>query len=679
MGKKEEPTFEELVELLNDENWEFIRKEAEEEEGPSFEELLEQLKDEDEWMRAKTTKLIRKQGGSRAIEHLIVLLNDESRIVRSSASQELMIIGEPAVEPLIVVLQDGNRNAKMEAAIALMMIGDSRAIEPLQEALERDDTEEVKEEIRKALKELEDHSVEYLLGQLKIGFHNQRSRAAEQLIKLQDPNSVDPLITLLQDKNEDKSVRMYAAKALGGIGDSRAIEPLIDAFYDDVSGMRLQAARAVGEIGKPAIEPLITLLKKESGDIMHPIIKALAWIGSQTDEQPTVEPLLDLLRDENGDVRKYAARVLGRIAGRLGRLGDKRILEPMIAALQDEQEEVRCSAAGVLGRLGDDRAINPLIAALQNEKETEWNLVYISVALIKFGELIAVDPLIIALKYENDNLRYVAVKTLRKLGDKRAIEPFLRLVEEEKESYILGELEKSLIEFGDERAIKPIIKSFESSGYSYDLGDYVDQIKKQFGEKLISPLIEAATNTDEHEEIRRVAAVLLSDFRDPHVLETLLAIFNDKSKRLRTTLFLGISDIFNGTSEQNKNRLIDKITTMLVPPLSSNDEEIRLSTIQLLANLEHKQVISQLIQALGDNSTINRIEAIKALVKSQEDSVPLLIKALKDKDDLRRREVANTLGRIKDVSALNPLKHALRKEKNDLVRKIIEKAIKDIR
>ena len=46
----------------------------------------------------------------------------------------------------------------------------------------------------------------------------------------------------------------------------------------------------------------------------------------------------------------------------LGQLGDKRAVEPLIAALQDDVENVRQAAAEALGQLGDERAVEPLIA-----------------------------------------------------------------------------------------------------------------------------------------------------------------------------------------------------------------------------------------------------------------------------------------------------------------------------
>ena len=73
-----------------------------------------------------------------------------------------------------------------------------------------------------------------------------------------------------------------------------------------------------------------------------------------------VEPLIAALKDENEYVRQAAAEVLGKI-------GDARAVEPLIAALKDESFSVRAAAARALGEIKDPRAVEPLIAALKDE------------------------------------------------------------------------------------------------------------------------------------------------------------------------------------------------------------------------------------------------------------------------------------------------------------------------
>jgi HEAT repeat protein len=54
-----------------------------------------------------------------------------------------------------------------------------------------------------------------------------------------------------------------AATALGKINDIEAVEPLIQALKDNNSDVRVNAATALGEIGKPSVEPLIKALRGE--------------------------------------------------------------------------------------------------------------------------------------------------------------------------------------------------------------------------------------------------------------------------------------------------------------------------------------------------------------------------------------------------------------------------------
>ena len=70
-----------------------------------------------------------------AVEPLIALLCDEDRFVKSRAAHALGMIGEAAVDPLISALREGDGNLRWGAAIALGKIRDTRAIEPLIQAL----------------------------------------------------------------------------------------------------------------------------------------------------------------------------------------------------------------------------------------------------------------------------------------------------------------------------------------------------------------------------------------------------------------------------------------------------------------------------------------------------------------------------------------------------------------
>jgi len=74
-----------------------------------------------------------------------------------------------------------------------------------------------------------------------------------------------------------------------------------------------------------------------------------------------LDRLIDQLKHNDSGTRAKAASALGR-------LGDKRAVEPLIAVIKDDDDNiVRWSVASALATLGDKRAIEPLIAALKDQ------------------------------------------------------------------------------------------------------------------------------------------------------------------------------------------------------------------------------------------------------------------------------------------------------------------------
>jgi HEAT repeat protein len=202
--------------------------------------------------------------------------------------------------------------------------------------------------------------------------------------------------------------------------------------------LRRAAHVLVGLDDKRAVEPVITFLKSESDELREPGAKALEGTGPST-----VEYLIELLKHkEMFYVRSSSAWVLGW-------LGDKRAIEPLVAALGDagvvgNPWVAQVQVAFALGRLGDKRAIEPLIEVLKrstplkNEdsalfKESGQRSVAKTLdALVKIGPP-AVEPLIGVLKDENAFVRSFAAKGLGELGDKRAIEALVEVLKDEDE------------------------------------------------------------------------------------------------------------------------------------------------------------------------------------------------------------------------------------------------------
>jgi len=120
------------------------------------------------------------------------------------------------VDEFIVDLGDEDWVVRGIAAQSLGELGDTRAVDPLNEAL-KDDRWEVRE------------------------------AAALALGKIGDARSVDPLIEVLKGEVSYSDAEA-AAEALGAIGDPRAVGPLNEALSDNRVGVRNAAAVALEKI-----------------------------------------------------------------------------------------------------------------------------------------------------------------------------------------------------------------------------------------------------------------------------------------------------------------------------------------------------------------------------------------------------------------------------------------------
>ena len=93
--------------------------------------------------------------------------------------------------------------------------------------------------------------------QLRSSNLNTRLAAVTKLAEFNRPDSVEPLLFALKDKEPE--IRGAAAKALGHLQDKRVVEPLIKMLRDPVPLARAMAAEALGQLREPsAIGWLVT-------------------------------------------------------------------------------------------------------------------------------------------------------------------------------------------------------------------------------------------------------------------------------------------------------------------------------------------------------------------------------------------------------------------------------------
>lgn len=156
------------------------------------------------------------------------------------------------------------------------------------------------------------------------------SESVEQLL-------LDPLVSLLQDEDEDPDTRWFAARILGEFRRPAVLQALIDLLKTShTEDLRQMAATAIAGFGKMAIAPLAQLLQTTSTRLIA--VKTLA----QIQDSGVVQPLMQLLRDPDPQVRAAALSAIGSAR-------DRHIPDLLITSLGDSSAAVRQVAVTELG------------------------------------------------------------------------------------------------------------------------------------------------------------------------------------------------------------------------------------------------------------------------------------------------------------------------------------------
>jgi len=160
-----------------------------------------------------------------------------------------------AFDALVAALEDTGFERRYIAAWALGQLGDARGVAPLIAAL-NDDNETVRRYATRSLIKLDRHAVEPMIAALPTA----TTRAAGYLIRalgdIGDARAVEPLLAQVSGPN-----RPLVFQALAKLKDRRAEAALIEGLKDADWRSRSFAAMALGPLGSPqsatALEPLL--------------------------------------------------------------------------------------------------------------------------------------------------------------------------------------------------------------------------------------------------------------------------------------------------------------------------------------------------------------------------------------------------------------------------------------
>jgi len=236
--------------------------------------------------------------------------------------------------------------------------------------------------------------------------------------------------------------RIAAADSLGRLKAKRSVEPLIEALGDKYPQVQQAAENALVAIGAPSVKYLEPAVSDPRTGVRQRVASALGRIG----DPRGIEPLIAVLQDQSVEVQRAAVDALGKI-------GDSRAVEPLIAVLQGDDPQIKDLAVQALVRI-DTAAVIPVVAAFQNpESRSRSKMADI---LGRIGDRRAIQPLIASLQDGDKDVRWKSVEALGRLKDAQAVEPLLAALHEET-GWLSKDIAWSLGEIGDNRAMEPLI------------------------------------------------------------------------------------------------------------------------------------------------------------------------------------------------------------------------------
>lgn len=203
--------------------------------------LLEAARDEREEVAKEASKTFQALGAP-AAPGLAAQLSDPELVLRQTAVAQLINLGAeaaPAAPGLIKALQDDNAGVRALALAALAAAGEPAATLPAIEPLLDDPAPHVRSQAERTARALI----------LRPGFLKTRPKLSTALAE----TAVEMLLPMFRESAADAEERAGLARALGALGAAArpAIGPLAQAAQSGPAGLRIAAAEALLELGRP--------------------------------------------------------------------------------------------------------------------------------------------------------------------------------------------------------------------------------------------------------------------------------------------------------------------------------------------------------------------------------------------------------------------------------------------
>ncbi len=334
------------------------------------------------------------------------------------------------------------------------------------------------------------------------------------------------LIEMLNDEN--RGLRKKAVRALGELGDERAVIALISALKDEDYNVKKGVIYTLGKLGdQRAKDPLfeVWLDKKEDIELRSDAVFSLVELGDlrifQIEEENLPRPSIpwnfpDDIKLHNPDaelallniyVYGYDSYIDGEYE--IGAFLSRSLLVQVLK--ENNDRELRIAAAHILGEIGQRQEVELLCQALNDEDDIIRNVAARSLGRI--GDISAVEPLVDSL--EDETVREAALNALMKFNDFEAIDFIIETIDQEIENRDILSISGSSFQTLLDVFVIPLLEVAESKVYAkkdrITAIVHLVSIKNSISFETLFKLLE-----DKHEDkdVRKASARAIRDFGD---------------------------------------------------------------------------------------------------------------------------------------------------------------------
>ena len=371
--------------------------------------LLQLLRDESWVVRRGAAWGLGEMRDAAAVPALIDTIDDDDALVGSEATAALGAIRDESATPALAeAMLNGHWRVRYASAGALGWIGDRTAMSHLLGALSSPD-EDVRCVAIEGLKYISNTAVYSALLQASYDESAEvRGAVIEALKDTEDARAVNRLIELLTDMSMVRSAKArvsdIAAKVLAASGARNAIAA--------VEQWRKGKTKAPAQVGAH------TTPSSTNGKHSRDTGKGRLIDDLKGTKAPQTAGEFGDLDSPDWMRRRKAVRQLANV--------DLAIALPkLMKKIEDEDSQVRLATVQVLSSIDNEVVTEGLITALGDSDALVCDAA--TQALAAHGKKV-VGPLITALNNINVNVRGGAVEALAKIGDKTAVQPLMSLL-----------------------------------------------------------------------------------------------------------------------------------------------------------------------------------------------------------------------------------------------------------